>query len=93
MIGNTQLSNNNCPKALKVNYLRQVCNATSKNDISDSESILISKTKLYDIDNDDLIVSLLTINAEKFSKKTKKNKQTSYTNKKKQDNFVDKIFD
>lgn len=65
----------------------------NKEDISDSESVLRSEADLDDINNDNLVATLLAIDAEDSCKKAKKNKQTSCTNKKKRDNFVDEIFD
>ena len=81
-IGNTQLSNSNCPKALKVSSLSQVLNADSEEDISDSEFLLRFKTDLDNIDDKDLMATLLATDAEDSRMKAKKDKQTSCTNEK-----------
>lgn len=65
----------------------------SEKDISNSESLLESKVDLDNINNKDLIATFLATDTENSCKKAKKDKQTSRTNKKKQDNFTDKIFD
>lgn len=71
---NTQLSNSNRPKALKASSLSQVLNADSEEDISNSESLLGSKTDLDDINNKDLIASFLATDIEDSFKKAKKDK-------------------
>lgn len=90
---NTQFSNSNCPKALKTSSLSQVLNVDNEKNISDSESLLESKVNLDNVNNKDLIATFLAMNTENSCKKAKKDKQTSRTNKKKQVNFTDKIFD
>lgn len=59
----------------------------------DSKSVQGSKADLDDIDNEDLMASFLTTDAENFHKKIKNNNQTNFINKKKTNNFADKIFD
>lgn len=73
--------------------MSQVLNADSEEDISDSESILGSKADLDNVDDDDLMATLLATDVEDSRKKAKKDKQTSCTNEKKRDNLADKIFD
>lgn len=68
---NTQFSNNNYPKALKASFLSQVFNVDKK-EILDSKSIIESEAHFDNIDNNDVIATLLATNTESSSNKTKK---------------------
>lgn len=80
--GNTQFSNSNCLKTLKASFLSQVFNTDSKEKISDSKLILGSKSDLDNVNNKNMMATLLATDAENSYKKAQKDKQTSCTNRK-----------
>lgn len=90
--GNTQFSNSNRPKALKASSLSQVCNVDEE-EISESESIIGSEADFDNIDDDDVMATLLATDAEGSRNKAKKDQQTNRTNEKKRENLADEIFD
>lgn len=72
--------------------MSQIFNADSKKDILNLKLLSKSKINLGNINNKDLMATLLAINIENYCKKAKKINNLIVLMKKKYYNFADKIF-